>query len=180
LDRHEQRPRSARRDRKTVTHKEKSMLLIHRVAFLAAVVGLAVVVSPAAAQLPAAPGDWPGWRGPDRTGLSTERGLLQAWPADGPKLTWKASGLGDGFSTPSIAGGRLYVMGADGKTERVICLDLSDGKQLWASPIGSMTGGHPGPRSTPPWTTTASTPSALTASWPASIPPGASRNGSRT
>ena len=40
--------------------------------------------SQARAQLKAAPGDWPGWRGADRTGVSTETGLLKEWPADGP------------------------------------------------------------------------------------------------
>ena len=66
----------------------------------------AVVAMPGAAraQLKAAPGDWPGWRGPDRTGVSTETGLLKEWPRGGPKLLWKAKGLGIGYSTPSVAG----------------------------------------------------------------------------
>jgi outer membrane protein assembly factor BamB len=108
-----------------------------------------VVLSPALAQLPAGPGDWPAWRGPDRTGLSTETGLLKEWPAMGPKLLWKATGLGNGFSTPSVAGGRLFVLGTEGKEERLIAVNVADGKQLWATPIGTMAGGHPGPRSTP-------------------------------
>jgi len=36
----------------------------------------------------AAPGDWPQWQGPDRTGLSKEVGLLKEWPASGPPLVW--------------------------------------------------------------------------------------------
>ena len=32
--------------------------------------------------------DWPQWRGPDRTGVSQEKGLLKKWPAKGPKLLW--------------------------------------------------------------------------------------------
>src|SRR4051794_8407517 len=66
---------------------------------------------PARAQLPAKPGDWPGWRGADRTGVSPETGLLKTWPKDGPKLLWKATGLGDGYSTPSVAGDRIFVLG---------------------------------------------------------------------
>ena len=57
---------------------------------------------------PARPNDWPGWRGADRTGVSTETGLLKEWPEGGPKLLWKATGLGEGFSTPSVAAGRIY------------------------------------------------------------------------
>ena len=47
---------------------------------------------PALAQPKSAPGDWPGWRGPDRTGVSKETGLLKEWPEGGPKLAWKIKG----------------------------------------------------------------------------------------
>ena len=63
------------------------------------------------------PGDWPGWRGPERTGVSAETGLLKQWPKGGPKLLWKATGLGAGYSTPSVAGGRLFTMGSRGDDE---------------------------------------------------------------
>ena len=46
--------------------------------------------------------DWPQWRGPERTGISGETGLLQQWPADGPKLLWRVDDIGDGYSTPSV------------------------------------------------------------------------------
>jgi outer membrane protein assembly factor BamB len=111
--------------------------------------GWLLAASPASAQLKAGPGEWPAWRGPDRTGLSPETGLLKEWPAQGPKLLWKATGLGDGFSTPSLAAGRIYLMGAQGKEERLIALNSADGKELWVTPFGTMTGGHPGPRCTP-------------------------------
>ena len=45
--------------------------------------------------LPAAAlADWPAWRGPDRTGVSSETGLLKTWPKDGPKLLWSAPSVG--------------------------------------------------------------------------------------
>jgi outer membrane protein assembly factor BamB len=103
------------------------------------------------AQLKSAPGDWPGWRGPDRTGLSPETGLLKRWPNGGPPLAWKITGLGAGYSTPALASGRIYVLGTKGSTEHVIALDAKDGKQLWAGKVGPMArgGNYPGPRSTP-------------------------------
>ena len=52
-------------------------------------------------------GDWPQFRGPNRDGVSTETGLLQSWPADGPPLAWTAKGLGGGYSTVSVAGDRV-------------------------------------------------------------------------
>ena len=55
--------------------------------------------------------DWPQWRGPDRNARSKETGLLKSWPKGGPRLVWKARGLGLGYSTPSVAGGRIFAMG---------------------------------------------------------------------
>jgi hypothetical protein len=89
-----------------------------------------------AVQLPSNAGDWPAWRGPDRTDLSKEKGLLQAWPQDGPGLLWKTTGLGAGFSTPSVAGGRIFLLGARGKEELLIALEVQQGQRLWATPAG--------------------------------------------
>lgn len=122
-----------------------------------ALVLLGVVAAPLPAQLPEKPGDWPAWRGPNRDGLSKERGLLASWPEAGPTLLWKIDGLGDGFSTPSIAEGRVFLMGTKGtgdakgkgKDEYLIALRERDGARLWETLVGKMSGGHPGPRSTP-------------------------------
>ena len=43
--------------------------------------------------------DWPQWRGPHRDGISAEKGLLQEWPKDGPKLLWQVKEIGAGFLT---------------------------------------------------------------------------------
>ena len=32
--------------------------------------------------------DWPQYYGPRRDGTSTEKGLLRAWPKEGPKVLW--------------------------------------------------------------------------------------------
>jgi outer membrane protein assembly factor BamB len=82
-------------------------------------------------------GNWPQWRGPDRTGVSRETGLLKSWPAEGPKLLWKAEGLGTGFSTPSIARGRIFGMSYRGQDEYVWARNLADGKELWAARIAA-------------------------------------------
>ena len=97
------------------------------------------------------PGDWPQWRGPNRDGISKETGLLKQWPADGPPLVWKATGAGGGYSTMSIAGGRLYTMGLRGDREYVIAFDIATGKQAWATPNGSpfRNDRGDGPRGTP-------------------------------
>lgn len=75
-------------------------------------------------------GDWPCFHGPKRNNLSPETGLLQAWPGEGPELIWTASDIGHGYSTVSIAGGRIFTAGMIDKQTYVIALDLS-GKKLW-------------------------------------------------
>lgn len=61
--------------------------------------------------------DWPQWRGVGRTGSSKETSLLKDWPKDGPPLAWKITGVGHSFGTPSVAGGRIFVMGNRDKKE---------------------------------------------------------------
>jgi outer membrane protein assembly factor BamB len=99
-------------------------------------------------------GDWPQWRGPERTAISTETGLLKEWPKDGPKLLWDARqvnnghSVGSGFSSLSIAQGKIFTMGdLKGEGGCVFCLDASAGKELWKTKIGNAQGD--GPRCTP-------------------------------
>lgn len=101
--------------------------------------------------LPLAALDWPQWRGPDRTGISKETGLLKSWPAGGPKQVWKATGLGKGFSSMAVAGGRIYTQGQRGQQEFVIALDAKSGKKLWETPSGAAFDERrgSGPRGTP-------------------------------
>jgi outer membrane protein assembly factor BamB len=81
--------------------------------------------------------DWPQWQGPDRNAMSKEKGLLQEWPTDGPPLAWRINGLGGGDSAPSIAGGRLFGMSNRDDKEIVWARSETDGKELWATPLGA-------------------------------------------
>jgi outer membrane protein assembly factor BamB len=94
---------------------------------------------------------WPQWRGPNRDGISKETGLLKQWPADGPPLVWKAAGAGRGYSSFSIANGKLYTMGLRGDREYVVAFDVATGKEAWATPHGSAFRNDrgDGPRGTP-------------------------------
>lgn len=98
-----------------------------------------------------ATGDWPQWRGPNRDGISRETGLLKQWPVEGPPLAWKAKGAGTGYSSMSIAQGRLYTMGLRGDSEYVIAFDVATGKEVWATPNGGAyrDSRGDGPRGTP-------------------------------
>jgi outer membrane protein assembly factor BamB len=80
--------------------------------------------------------DWSNWRGPSRTGVSTDTGLPASW-SDDPKspenFLWKAPyGC---RTTPIVMNGRVYINNQVGKgvneQERVMCLDANTGKVLW-------------------------------------------------
>lgn len=97
-------------------------------------------------------GDWPAWRGERRDGICREKGLLQRWPEGGPKLLWKATALGVGYSGPAIVGGTLYTMGNRDGQETVLALNAEKkGELVWQTAIGPADYGDafPGTRSTP-------------------------------
>ena len=94
--------------------------------------------------------DWPQWRGPNRDGRSAETGLLQAWPAAGPPLAWRANGLGAGYSSVAVAGDRIYTLGDFEDGQYAMALDRTDGTSIWKTKIGpSWEDQFLGPRSTP-------------------------------
>ncbi|MBN1846325.1 MAG: PQQ-like beta-propeller repeat protein [Sedimentisphaerales bacterium] len=78
---------------------------------------------------------WPQWRGSRRDGVSPETGLLSSWPADGPELIWKISYLGQGWSSPIVVAGRIYITGDVGDELLVFALD-TDGNEKWWTPNG--------------------------------------------
>jgi outer membrane protein assembly factor BamB/protein-L-isoaspartate O-methyltransferase len=80
--------------------------------------------------------DWPQWRGPDRSNVSAETGLLKEWPKGGPPLAWQGEGLGDGVSPVAVAGGRVFSTGYQGDAEYCTALSAKDGKRLWTAKVG--------------------------------------------
>lgn len=110
--------------------------------------GLMALALGAAAAAPST--EWPQWRGPNRDGLSSDTGLLPSWPAGGPPLAFKATGLGRGFSSVALSGGRIYTLGDRAGTQQLLALDEKDGKLLWSAQVGAVwDDSYGGPRSTP-------------------------------
>jgi hypothetical protein len=102
----------------------------------------------------AKPFDWPQWQGPDRNGISRERGLLKEWPKAGPPLAWKVEGIGEGMGGIAVSRGRIYITGDRDGSAWLFALNEADGKQICKARIGR--GGRPGfifqpagPRATP-------------------------------
>ena len=98
-----------------------------------------VVSITGSAKMAASGSDWPQWRGPQRNGISRETGLLKQWPPEGPKLLWQVNDIGDGYSTPAVAGTRIYLMSNRGfDNEFVQALSTQDGKPIWTTRIGNV------------------------------------------
>ncbi len=95
--------------------------------------------------------DWPQWRGPDRTDVSKETGLLKAWPEGGPKRVWLFENAGHGYSGPAIVGGKFFTIGTRDGNEILLVLDAATGKELWTAKLGGIleNGWGDGARGTP-------------------------------
>ncbi len=81
--------------------------------------------------------DWPQWRGPDRTGVSRETGLLKAWPKDGPSIAWNVKGCGGGYSSIAVAGGVIYGTGSKGGKNVAWAKKEADGSDIWTTPYAA-------------------------------------------
>src|SRR5438132_58892 len=91
--------------------------------------------------------DWPQWFGPQRDGVWRESGLIEKFPAGGPKVLWRTP-IGGGYAGPAVAAGKVYVTdrvlpaGASNPEsgfkvvrtkgrERILCLDEKTGQLVW-------------------------------------------------
>ena len=114
------------------------------------VIGL-IAAAMAVASGQSASTDWPQWRGPDRSGVSRESGLLKQWPSNGPAVLWSSPNLGAGYGSIATSGDRIFVQGLRNRQSIVSALNRADGKGVWSKAIGPGVENDrgPGPRSTP-------------------------------
>jgi len=97
--------------------------------------------------------EWPRWRGPKGDGFWQPKGVPADFADREPVQQWKLP-VGKGYGGVTIAAGRVYLMDrqtAPQEIERVLCLELKDGKLVWQHtwPVtyGEMGGYATGPRS---------------------------------
>jgi len=91
-------------------------------------------------------GDWPYWRGPEKNGISPDKG----WKASGIKKKLWEKNVGLGYAAVAVVGNKLYTMGNKNKNDVVVCLDADTGKEIWnfSYPCG-VGGRYAGTRATP-------------------------------
>lgn len=104
--------------------------------------GIALLLGSAITTKAATPkGNWPTFRGPERTAVASDVDLLEEWPTEGPTLLWETDGLGRGYSSLAIADGKIYTLGdtiaqGDGTDEYLLCFDQQTGELVWKLKIG--------------------------------------------
>src|SRR5688572_26685325 len=106
---------------------------------------LSLLLAHTSTSTPLSSPDWPQWHGPNRTALSTETGLVKAWPSAGPPVVWSITGLGEGYGSMAIKGDRIFVQGVKASQSSVFCLNRADGKTVWATALGPRLGQDRGP-----------------------------------
>ena len=75
--------------------------------------------------------DWPQYLGPNRNGVSDQKGILRSWPETGPEILWTVD-VGIGFGGPVIKEGKLYLLDRNDQVgDELRCFDLSNGEELW-------------------------------------------------
>jgi outer membrane protein assembly factor BamB len=84
--------------------------------------------------------DWPRFRGKRLDNVSPDKGLLKEWPQGGPPVVWKATGVGSGYSSVAIAGGKVFTMGNKGDSVYLVAVDQSNGTLLWSTKVGRAGG----------------------------------------
>ena len=90
-----------------------------------------------------------GWRGPGRSGVYNETGLLKSWPASGPALLWEITGIGNGYSSVTVTDDAIYITGAHDGKDFLTAL-TQDGKTKWKVEYGKIgTKNYPESRCTP-------------------------------
>ena len=88
------------------------------------------VLAAACAQNVRAQTDWAQWRGPARDGVVKAFPTPAAWPKELTRK-WKVE-AGGGYSSPVVAGGRVFLHTREGEQEVVTSFDLATGKTVWA------------------------------------------------
>ena len=73
--------------------------------------------------------EWTQWRGPARDGSVSGKNVPEAWP-ESLKQSWRVE-IGEGYSSPVVAGGRVFVQGRRDPEEIVAGINLADGKVIW-------------------------------------------------
>ena len=100
--------------------------------FFPCLAALGLMMAIALTDTSAAGGDWPRFLGPTGDAKSAETGLRKTWPSGGPPLRWQRA-IGEGYASPSVANGRLYLFHRLKDDATLTCMNASTGEEIWQS-----------------------------------------------
>jgi outer membrane protein assembly factor BamB len=90
--------------------------------------------------------DWPQFRGPTGQGHSTEQGLPLEW-SENRNIAWKTSVAGKGWSSPVVAGDRIFLTSAisdpKGTSLRLLAFEIATGREVASTEIFRLSRGDP-------------------------------------
>jgi outer membrane protein assembly factor BamB len=96
--------------------------------------------------------DWYRFLGPNLNAKSDEVGIRTDWSDDKLPIVWQRE-VGEGYSMPSVAAGRMFIFDRQGDKARLTCVDSLTGKELWRSEYPTAYKDHygysGGPRASP-------------------------------
>ena len=95
--------------------------------------------------------EWPGFRGPDRSGVYHGAPIRTNWNEQPPRLLWKQP-IGEGHAQIALSGNLAITLEQRGESEAVTCYDARTGGERWVHSYPTHfaeTMGGDGPRATP-------------------------------
>lgn len=112
----------------------------------------AMILGSVALAIPVTAQDWVQWRGNHRDAVVADFAAPEKWPAELAKK-WSVE-VGDGVSSPSVVGDRIYIMALQDGQEVMRCLDAKSGEEIWkdsykARAASGPASGFAGTRSSP-------------------------------
>ncbi len=85
--------------------------------------------------------NWPRFRGPSGSGVSTNAQVVTRWDLQtGENILWKSAVPIFGPNSPVLWGNRLFMTGATAKKCEIYCYDADTGKLLWQSALAKLPG----------------------------------------
>jgi outer membrane protein assembly factor BamB len=85
--------------------------------------------------------NWPSFRGPQGVGIAYHTEVPLEW--DGPSdknILWKVPVPHRGYNSPIIWGKKIFLSGADRRTQIVYCFDADSGEILWQTELNDIPG----------------------------------------
>lgn len=87
-------------------------------------------------QFVAVAGNWPGWRGPNGDGTSSETNLPVKWDSI-TNVLWKVPVPGTGYASPIVWEDKLFTVTAltEAQEKQLLCYDIKTGNLLWQTTV---------------------------------------------